>query len=111
MLRADFDRRLLDHARPTAYADLGALDPGFDESRFLAVVADLTEARLRGAEAEEAHAFWASFGPLPEKLVRIALDHAVRLRGTGRHVRVYIAILRTFVLARIQSPKPDEKSP
>ncbi len=110
MLRADFDRRLLDHARPTAYADLGALDPGFDESRFLAVFADLTEARLRGAEAEEAHAFWASFGPLPEKLVRIALDHAVRLRGTGRHVRVYIAILRTFVLARIQSPKPDEKS-
>jgi transposase InsO family protein len=110
MLRADFDRRLAENARPTAYADLGALDPGFDESRFLSVVADLTEARLRGAEADEVHAFWASFGPLPEKLVRLALDHAVRLRGTGRHVRVYLAILRTFVLARIQSPKPDETS-
>ena len=110
MLRADFDQRLADNARPTAYADLGAVDPGFDESRFLCLVADLTEARLRGAEADEVHAFWASFGPLPERLVRLALDHAVRLRGTGRHVRVYLAILRTFVLARIQSPKPDETS-
>lgn len=35
----------------------------------------------------------SAFGPLPETLVRIALDHAVRLRGTGRHVRVYLAIL------------------
>lgn len=110
MLRADFDRRLVEHARPAAYADLGALDPGFDESRFLTVVADLTCARVRGTEAGEVHAFWASFGPLPEKLVRLALDHAVRLRGTGRHVRVYLAILRTFVLARMQSPKPDEES-
>lgn len=110
MLRADYDRRLVEHARPLAYADLGALEPGFDESRFLTVVADLTCARVRGAEAAEVHAFWASFGPLPEKLVRLALDHAVRLRGTGRHVRVYLAILRTFVLARMQSPKPDEES-
>lgn len=111
MLRADYDRRLVENARPTAYTDLGALDPGFDESRFLTVVAELTEARVRGAEAGEVHAFWASFGPLPEKLVRLALDHAVRLRGTGRHVRVYLAILRTFVLTRMQSPKPDEESP
>lgn len=111
MLRADFDRRLIEHARPAAYTDLGALDPGFDESHFLTVIGDLTEARVRGAEASEVHAFWASFGPLPEKLVRTALDHAVRLRGTGRHVRVYLAILRNFVLARMQSPKPDEESP
>lgn len=111
MLRADYDRRLVENARPTAYADLGALEPGFDESRFLTVVADLTCARVRGSEAGEVHAFWASFGPLPEKLVRLALDHAVRLRGTGRHVRVYLAILRTFVLSRLQSPTPDEESP
>lgn len=111
MLRADFDRRLVENARPAAYADLGSLDPGFDESRFLTVVADVTCARVRGAEAGEVHAFWESFGPLPERLVRLALDHAVRLRGTGRHVRVYLTILRTFVLARMQSPKPDEETP
>jgi putative transposase len=111
MVRADYDRRLVESVRPVAYADLGALDPGFDESRFLTVVADLTEARVRGTEAEEVHAFWATFGPLPERLARTALDHAVRLRGTGRHVRVYLAILRTFILTRMQSPKPDEESP
>lgn len=109
MLRADFDRRLVEHARPLAYSDLGALDPGFDETRFLTVLADVTAARVRDSEAAEAHAFWASFGPLPELLVRLALDHAVRLRGTGRHVRVYLAIIRTFVLARMQSPKADEE--
>jgi transposase InsO family protein len=111
LLRADYDKRLVEEARPVAYADLGALDPGFDESRFLTVVADLTCARLRGSEADEVHAFWTTLGPLPETLVRLALDHAVRLRGTGRHVRVYLAILRTFVLARMQSPKPVEESP
>jgi putative transposase len=108
LVRADYDRRLVESVRPVAYADLGALDPGFDESRFLTVVADLTEARVRGTEAQEVHAFWSTFGPLPERLVRTALDHAVRLRGTGRHVRVYLAILRSFVLARMQSPSAKE---
>jgi putative transposase len=108
LVRADYDRRLVESVRPVAYGDLGAIDPGFDESRFLALVADLACARVRGAEAEEVHAFWTTFGPLPERLARTALDHAVRLRGTGRHVRVYLAILRTFILARMQSPNPEE---
>jgi transposase InsO family protein len=110
MLRADFDRRLLDAARPLAYADLRDASPGFDESRFLEVVAQVTDARVRGTEAHEAHAFWSTFGPLSEPLVRAALEHAVRLRGTGRHVRVYLAVVRTFVLARLQSlPNGEEK--
>ena len=33
--RADYDRRRAEEARPVAYADLGAIDPGFDESRLL----------------------------------------------------------------------------
>lgn len=110
MLRADFDRRLVEEARPTSYSDLGPLDPGFDESRFLAVVADVANARVRGAEAQETRAFWRTLGPLPERLVRLALEHAVRLRGTGRHVRVYLDVLRTFVLARMQSPTPPKES-
>lgn len=108
MVRADYDRRLVESLRPVAYADLGAMDPGFDESRFFTVVADLTCARIRDAEADEVRAFWNTFGPLPERLVRTALDHAVRLRGTSRHVRVYLAILRTFILARMQSPNLEE---
>jgi putative transposase len=110
MVRADYDRRLVESTRPVTYADLGALDPSFDESRFFTVVAELTEARVRGAEAEEVRAFWATFGPLPERLARTALDHAVRLRGTGRHVRVYLAILRSFILTRMQSPTPNKEA-
>ncbi len=110
-LRADYDRRLLEHIRPVAYADLGAVEPGFDASSFLTVVADVAGLQLRGAQAEEAQTFWVTFGPLPEKLVRIALDHAVRLRGTGRHVGVYLAVLRTFVLERLKSPNPKEPKP
>lgn len=108
LLRADYDQRLLAQARPVAYSDLGERDPGFDQSRFFTVFADLTQARLRDAEASEVQAFWRTLGPLPEKLVRLALDHAVRLRGPGRHVRVYLAILRTFVLNHMQTPTPTE---
>jgi hypothetical protein len=108
MLRQDYDRRLIEEARPVAYADLGTLSPDFDLSRFCTVFADLTLARLRDAEALEVEAFWSAFGPLPEKLVRLALSHAVRLRGTGRHVRVYLALLRTFVLSRIKDPSQKE---
>jgi transposase InsO family protein len=108
LLRADYDQRLLAQVRPVAYGDLGELDPGFDLSRFCTVFADLTQARVRDAEASEVQAFWGTLGPLPEKLVRLALDHAVRLRGAGRHVRVYLAILRTVVLSRLQTPTPTE---
>lgn len=110
MLRADYDARLAEQARPLAYSELSALEPGFDESRFLEVLAALTGARVRDGEAAEAHAFWESFGPLPETLVRTALEHAVRLRGTGRHVRVYLGVLRTLVLARMKSLTPGEDS-
>lgn len=109
LLRADYDRRLMEQARPVAYADLGVLDPGFDLSAFSTLLSDLTFARLRDGQAEEVAAFWASFGPLPEKLCRIALEQAVRLRGTGRHVRVYLALIRTFVLARLQTPTPTKE--
>ena len=115
LIRADYDRRLLDHIRPVAYADLGTVDPGFDESRFLTLVADLSGTALRGSLAEEVHAFWNTFGPIPENLVRIALEQAVRLRGTGRHVGVYLTVLRTFVLERLKSPAhaahPTPKEP
>jgi len=109
LLRADYDRRLMEQARPVAYADLGTLDPGFDLSRFCTLLADLCQVPVRDSQAEEVSAFWASFGPLPEKLCRIALEQAVSLRGTGRHVRVYLALLRTFVLVRMQTPTPNQE--
>ncbi len=75
MVRADYDRRLVESVRPVAYADLGALDPGFDESRFFTVVADLTCAHVRGAEADEVRALCA---PPLQLYVRAPLQLYVR---------------------------------
>ena len=40
--------------------------------------------------------------------MRVALEQAVALRGNGRHVRVYLAVLRTFILNQLQTPTPKE---
>ena len=101
-------KRLLAQAKPLAYADLGAADSGFQLSHFCTLLVDLTQARVRDSQAQEVTTFWDTFGPLPEKLVRVALEQAVRLRGNGRHVRVYLSILRTFVLNHMQTPTPTE---
>ncbi|MBU1675830.1 DDE-type integrase/transposase/recombinase [bacterium] len=108
LVRQDYDRQLLEHARPLAYADL-QIDDRFDESRFLAVVADLTGLDSRPATRRELSHCWNTFGPLPEDLVRIAVEHAVRLHGRGRHVRVYIHAIRTLVLAHWRDPRKDDK--
>jgi len=91
---------------PLAYADL-ATDEAFDEARFVDVLQDLGGLSLRAASRREAGAFWKSFGPLPEDLVRIGVEHAVRLHGRGRHVRVYLHAVR--VLAHWRSNPTKEK--
>lgn len=97
LLRDDFDRKLLDKARPLAYATL-RIEPGFDRPRFIQLVGDLA-----GCDPDAAHTelgtFWDTWGPLPESLTRIACEHAVRLHGRGRHPRVALHALRTLVLA------------
>ena len=72
-------------------------------------MADLAGIELRDPDTAEIGAFWDKFGPLPEDLVRIAVEHAVRLRGRGRHVQVYLHAVQTLVLAHYK--KPPEKSP
>jgi putative transposase len=113
MLRADFDERLLRHTRPVAYRDLGATDPGFDQARFFAVLADLAGVVLRGEAQSEAARFFDTYGPLPERLVRVGVEHAVRLHGRSRHVRVYLAAVRSLLLAEMKSPPspPPPKGP
>jgi transposase len=103
LLRDDFDRKLLEHARPLAYADLPP-DEGFSLDDFVRVVADLAGLQLRDAQRQELAAFWSTFGPIPESLVRIAVEHAVRLHTRNRHVRVYLHAIRTLVLAHLNAP-------
>jgi len=99
LLREEYDRKLLEHARPLAYAEL-RVEPGFDRGSFLAVLAGLGGLEpLSPLSRRELEAFWDTFGPLPEELVRIGTEHAVRLHGRRRHPRVYLHAIRTLVLA------------
>lgn len=111
-LRDDFDQQLIEHARPLRYAEIEH-DPAFDGERFVETVGSLAGLPLRRAERAEITALWERFGPLPESLVRIAVEHAVRLHGRGRHVRVYLHAVRTLVLAHWRSggEKPDTEDP
>jgi putative transposase len=101
LLRDDYDRKLLDKARPLAYATL-RLEPGFDRAGFIRLVCDLAGCDPGSAQAELG-SFWDTWGPLPESLTRIACEHAVRLHGRGRHPRVALHALRTLVLAHWKS--------
>ena len=106
LLREDFDRQLLQHARPLAYCQL-EVQPEFDLDRFVQVICQLAGLSLRPSGHKELAAFWDTFGPLPEEIVRIGAEHAVRLHGRARHLRVYLHAIRTLVLAHWQNPTKD----
>lgn len=108
MLREDYDKQLLEHARPLAYAEL-EVEPGFDGEAFVELVHTLAGLPLRPAEQRELQDFWETFGPIPEDLVRVATEHAVRLHGRGRHLRVYLHAVRTLVLAHFKSNEEDNR--
>jgi len=106
LLREDYERKLLEHARPLAYASL-EVEPRFDEAAFSKVLADLAGLDLTPSTRREITSFWETFGPFPEELVRIAAEHAIRLHGRGRHPRLYLHALRTLVLAHWRHPRKD----
>jgi putative transposase len=110
LLREDYDRKLLAHARPLAYAQIPQ-DPHFGPEELRTTVTQLAGLALSASEREEIASFWASFGPLSETLTRIATEHAVRLHGRGRHVRLYLHAVRTLVLAELQNPQKRKESP
>ncbi len=110
LLREDYDRKLLEHARPLAYAQIPE-DPHFGHEEFRMTLAQLAGLSLSASEQEEIASCWASLGPISETLTRIATEHAVRLNGRGRHVRLYLNAVRTLVLAEIQNPQTRKESP
>lgn len=109
LVRRDYDQALIEHARPLAYAKLSC-EPAFDLERFLEVAHKLAGLTLRQAERKDLEAFWQSYGPIPEELVRIGLEHAVRLHGRCRHRQVYLHAIRTLVLAHWRNPDEKGKS-
>ncbi|MBT3220489.1 MAG: DDE-type integrase/transposase/recombinase [Proteobacteria bacterium] len=107
LIREEFDQQLLEHAKPLAYAQL-RIDDHFDLDAFNCLLSELPGLKLRKAQRQEVAAFWETFGPLPESLVRIALEHALRLHGRGRHFRVYLHAIQTLVLAHWRNPKENQ---
>lgn len=108
LLRQDYDKALIDHARPLAYAQLHC-EPSFDLEAFLDVFSALAGLTLRPADRKDLATFWQSYGPLPEQLVRIGVEHAVRLHGRARHRQIYLHAVRTLVLAHWRNPEQKTK--
>jgi transposase InsO family protein len=104
LVREDFDRQLLEHAKPLAYAQLVA-EPSFDAEAFLQTVTALAGLPLHPLTRRELQKFFETYGPFPEELCRIGTEHAIRLHGRNRHPRVYLNAIRTLVLAHWRVPK------
>lgn len=109
LLREDYDRNLLEHARPLAYANIN-VEPTFDAECFVETVCKLAGLKKRPNQRKELNSFWEMYGPIPEELVRIGTEHAVRLHGRTRHVRVYLHAIRTLVLAHWRNPTKEGES-
>jgi putative transposase len=110
LVRRDYDQALLEHARPLAYAQLRC-EPDFDKQGFIDVVGKLAGLTLRPADNKDLGRFWDSYAPIPESLVRIGVEHAVRLHGRGRHREIYLNAVRTLVLAHWRNPDEKGKDP
>lgn len=106
-LRAEYDRRIIAEARTLCLSDF-TIDESFTLPSFLEICASLLGKELSPYERDEFTLTFNSVGPFSEKTTRVALQHALRLRGRGLHVSVYTHYLKVFHLRNLQS---DEKEP
>jgi len=100
-LRADYDRRIVQQARHLSLADWTA-EPSFSLSAFLTVCAQMLGKDLSPYERDDLTLAFQTVGPFSEQTSRLALEHALKLRGRGLHVSVYSHYLRTFHLAAMR---------
>lgn len=101
-LRAEYDARVVAEARKLS---LSAWTPeaAFTLPAFLDVCATLLGKDLAPYERDELALVFRSVGPFSESATRLALEHAVKLRGRGLHVSVYSHYLKVFHLKAIRS--------
>ena len=100
-LRADYDRRIVEAARKVSLSDWTA-EPGFSLPAFLDLCAQMLGKDLSPYERDELTLAFQTVGPFSENTSRLALEHALKLRGRGLHVSVYSHYLRTFHLAALR---------
>ncbi len=101
-LRAEYDRRVVAEARRLAFADWTPAAT-FTRPVFLALVAEYLGKRLAPYERDELTVAYDTVGPFAEATTRLALEHALRVRGRGLHVSVYTHYLKVFHLSAAQA--------
>ena len=101
-LRAEYDRRIVEQAKHVSLSECKP-SPDFTLKPFLDLCAQMMGKDLSPYEKEELTRSFNGVGPFPEKTVRLALEHALKLRGRGLHVSVYSHYLKVFHLAAIKA--------
>ena len=101
-LRAEYDRRVVAEARRLAFADWTPA-PTFTRPAFLALVAEYLGKALAPYEGDALAVAYDTVGPFAEATTRLALEHALRVRGRGLHVSVYTHYLKVFHLSAAQA--------
>ncbi len=97
-LRAEYDRRVVAEARRLSFADWTPA-PSFALPAFLALVAEYLGKPLAPYEHDDLTRAYHTVGPFAEATTRLALEHALRVRGRGLHVSVYTHYLKVFHLS------------
>jgi len=97
-LRAEYDRRIVAEARRLTFADWTPA-PAFTLLAFLALVAEYLGKALAPYERDALTVAYETVGPFAEATTRLALEHALRVRGRGLHVSVYTHYLKVFHLS------------
>jgi transposase InsO family protein len=103
-LRAEYDHRIALQAKHLSLKDL-VPDETFTLKPFLELCAELLGKDLSAYEKEELTRSFHGVGPFAEKTARVALEHALRVRGRGLHVSVYSHYLKIFHLAALKANK------
>ena len=96
--RAEYDHRVVADARRLAFADWTPA-PSFARPAFLTLVAEYLGKTLAPYEHDDLTRAYHTVGPFAEATTRLALEHALRLRGRGLHVSVYTHYLKVFHLS------------
>ncbi len=107
-LRADYDRRIMEQARHISLSDWTP-EPGFTLPDFLKLCVQMLGKDLSPYESDELTLAFQTVGPFSERTCRLALEHALKLRGRGLHVSVYSHYLRTFHLAAMKQIADKKK--
>jgi putative transposase len=106
-LRAEYDQRIAMKARHISMADFKPSEE-FSLQPFLHICAEMLGKSLSPYEKEDLTRAFNGVGPFSEKVVRLALEHAMKLRGRGLHVSVYTHYLKVFHLAALKANNDNQ---